>query len=136
LDLAPEPQEIKGDRESHWQTPRNYGIPEEEIAFVLHGLRVELNAMPADAFVQWLVEALAAQGLRKVAPSAAVLDERARHIVAAQAIAPKIKALEALARRTAARRKLLVDLADRVAAELADDPAAPWEDVLERALEA
>ena len=134
--LEPEDQEITGGRGCHWNSLSGYGIPETEIDFILDGNRVELNAMPADTCVRWLEDAQAAHGVRKVVASAAVLQGRARRIVAAQAIAPSVKALEERARKAAARRHLPGDLAERVAAELVADPAVPSEDALERALAA
>jgi DNA topoisomerase VI subunit A len=62
------------------ETLRRHGATEREIAFLMEK-RVELNAMPADVFIQWLERKLRQHGCEKVIPDDnAVLERHARQI--------------------------------------------------------
>jgi hypothetical protein len=51
------------------------GATEDEIAFLLSGSRVDLNATTSDVFVRFVEDGLTAHGVTKVVPSTATLAE-------------------------------------------------------------
>jgi hypothetical protein len=114
---------------------REYGLDEDEIAFLVHRhRRVELNAMTSDQFVAWLEDKLAEHGGGKVVPAAEVLERHARRLLARRLAANKVAALLREIEAEAAHRTLPADLDARVRQELARDPALAWEDALAHAL--
>jgi hypothetical protein len=101
------------------------GATEEEIAFLLDGERVELNAMPSDRFVAFVERKLTANGVAKVSPSA---DTLAKTFATFKRGAMAEKALKAeLARLNAQPVKTPPNLEKRVKAYLAKNPADTWD---------
>ncbi|AWI58999.1 ATP-binding protein [Sinorhizobium fredii] len=135
MDLQSERQDIKGDHERILDGLRNYGASEDELRFIAKGQRVELNAMPSDQFVSWIERGLRIHGVRKVIPSASILEQRARQIIGLRHLKDDVAKLEQVARQHAESIALPHDLADRMQVEFATDPAIPWEDALRKVLD-
>jgi hypothetical protein len=68
-----EPVETSGDWSARAATLSAHGASMKEISFLRHR-RVELNAMPADVFIRFLVHKLAEHGIGKVVPDNDVLE--------------------------------------------------------------
>jgi hypothetical protein len=101
------------------------GATQEEIAFLLDGERVELNAMPSDQFVAFVERKLTENGVAKVIPSA---DTLANTFATFKRGAMAEKALKAeLARLNAQPVKTPPNLEKRVKAYLAKNPADTWD---------
>ena len=109
------------------------GATEAEIAFLLDGERVELNAMTSDQLVAFVERKLIAAGARKIVPVKATLAEaygafrreaRARPVVRAE--------LERLAPVAIERPS---DLEARVKHYLTEHPAETWDDAVRQIAE-
>ena len=109
------------------------GATEAEIAFLLDGERVELNAMTSDQLVAFVERKLIAAGARKVVPVKATLVEaygafrreaKARPVVEAE--------LERLARIAIETPS---DLEARVKQYLTEHPAETWDDAVRQIAE-
>jgi hypothetical protein len=100
------------------------GASEAEVAFLMSGQRVELNAMPSDVFIRFIEDGLRAHGVAKVIPDADLLVETytamKRGKAAQAALQAELERLNAEAVATPA------DLADRVRAYLVEHPTASW----------
>ena len=70
LGLEAESVNIREDESAVANRLRINGATPEEIAFLLGGERVELNAMPSDQFIAFVERKLTANGVAKVVPSA------------------------------------------------------------------
>lgn len=134
MDLQTERQDIKGDHDRILDGLRQHGASEEELAFIMGGERVELNAMPSDQFVSWIEAGLRFHGVRKVIPAPDLLEQRARQIIGIEHLQERAKELERQAKQFAATAPIPTDLVERMEREFGDDPALPWEDALGRAL--
>jgi hypothetical protein len=103
---------------------RRNGATSEEIAFLLSGERVELNAMASDEFIDFVESKLAEHGIAKIVPAKNRLDEAfrlfARGELIRQAIEDMIKA------RTAEDILVPKDLEQRVRNYLDENPEEPW----------
>jgi DNA topoisomerase VI subunit A len=75
LGLASESVIVDKDRIALTRRLRINGATDDEIAFLLSGRRVELNAMTSDVFVRFVEDGLRAHGVTKVVPSTATLAE-------------------------------------------------------------
>jgi DNA topoisomerase VI subunit B len=116
---------------------REYGATRAEADFLVRrqpspklweGERVELNAIMADRFVEFLEAKLDRHGVTKVVPGAGVLAAAYRR---AHRIARVNDAIERAAGAANARAVTPpADLAARVAEHLARDPAAPWDEAV------
>ena len=104
------------------------GATEAEIAFLLNGERVELNAMTSDQLVAFVERKLIAAGARKVVPAKATLvgaygafrrEAKARRVVGAE--------FERLARIAIETPS---DLEARVEQYLTEHPAETWDDAV------
>jgi hypothetical protein len=84
--------------------------------------------------VAWLESKLGEHGAGKVVPSAEVLAEHGRRLLARRLAANRVAALLREIEAEAARRALPPDLGTLVRHELARDPALPWEEALARVL--
>lgn len=135
MGLQSERQAFDGDYDRALEGLRAYGASDDEIAFVLGGQRVELNAMPSDQFIQWLEAGLRAHGVEKVIPPAAIIEQRAREVIALQHLKEAVPDIERAAREYADGMELPSDLPERIRHEFENDPLLPWEHALDRALE-
>jgi hypothetical protein len=109
------------------ETLRRHGATEREIAFLMEK-RVELNAMPADVFIQWLERKLRQHGCEKVIPDDnAVLDRHARQIIMAQLLNQELDRVREMTEAAANAVALPKDLRARVRRLLRDQPDIPWD---------
>jgi hypothetical protein len=112
---------------------REYGLWEREIDFLIRRKRrIELNAMTSDEFVSWIEDKLQEHGAGKVVPSAEVLEQHARRLLARRLVAVRIAPLIGDVEAEVARVALLTDLGDLVEREQERSPELPWEDALAR----
>ena len=126
MGLQAEPVETPGDWAKRSETLADHGATEEEIAF-LRRRRVELNAMPADAFVGFLEHKLAEHGVRKVVPDSGTLQRHARRMIEQQRAEEVLRANRARLQQEAASAALPADLRDRVRCILEEQPELPWD---------
>ena len=101
------------------------GATPEEIAFLLDGERVELNAMPSDQFVAFVERKLDENGVAKVIPSAEMLAEAFTTFKRGRLAYAALKAeLERLNKEPV---DVPADLEKRVKAHLVENPAETWD---------
>ncbi len=108
---------------------RLYGASQEEIDFLTER-RVELNAFPSDAFVKWLEGKLDANGVAKIVPEQATLEDAYRRAVHVAALEHAIVGIGEDARGAAATAKIPKDLARRVQNALKADPTLTWDEAV------
>jgi len=115
---------------------RYNGATDEEIATLVNhaggwgysGERVELNAMMADEFVEWIERKLQAAGVTKLIPEDDVLASAYRRAQFLQALEEQAEKLRAdLTEQTWTAPD---DLAARVNAHLAEHPEMSWDDAV------
>ncbi len=134
MDLATERQDINGDYHRLLEGLRVHGASDDELEFIAGGMRVELNAMPSDQFIEWIELGLTNHGVTKVLPPAETIERRAREIVGLEYLRHDTAELEKAARRHAANVDLPPDLPALIRGEFEKDPTQPWEDALEAVL--
>ena len=134
MELQSEPVEYKGHQDPR-RNLRQSGATEEECDYLVRnqyygswdGERVELNAMTADQFVAWLEAKLVEAGVKKLVPSADVLDLAYQRAVRLAAVERAIKtALEAA---DGQQIEVPADLAAEVAERIADSDDS-WDDAV------
>ncbi|TCQ80248.1 histidine kinase/DNA gyrase B/HSP90-like ATPase [Ochrobactrum sp. BH3] len=130
MGLQSERQDIKGDHGRLIEGLKAYGATGAELKFITSGLRVELNAMPSDQFIEWIEHGLQAHGVEKIIPSQDTIEQRARQIIAVQHIHDDIRKLERQASDYAASVTLPSNLNDLIREAFQADPTAPWEEAL------
>jgi len=134
MGLASEPVYYRGRQDPRWNLREN-GASEAECDYLVraqdyggyHGERVELNAMTAAQFVDFLETKLEAAGVTKVVPEAEVLERayrRARHMAAVRRAAK-----EALTQAQAETIKPPPDLAEEVARRISG-AATSWDEAI------
>jgi len=106
-----------------------YGASQEEIDF-LDRQRVELNAFTSDVFVKWLESKLDDNGVKKIVPDGATLEDAYRRAVHVAALEEAIEEIDEDARKTAAKVKIPRDLARRVRSALKADPTQTWDEAV------
>jgi hypothetical protein len=126
MGLESEPVETPGDWIRRSETLAVHGATEEEIAF-LRRRRVELNAMPADVFVDFLERKLAEHGIRKVVPDPATLERHARRVIEQGLAEEALRENRARLQAEVASAALPEDLGDRVRSLLEQEPGLPWD---------
>jgi Topoisomerase 6 subunit A/Spo11, Toprim domain len=119
---------------------RDNGATDEEIAFLIGdgftGKRVELNAFPSDAFIEWLKGKLDEHGIQKVLPDDQTLDDAYRRAL------KRAKVQELLAREgerideEVAAAVLPEHLSEQINDKLEEDPSQPWDMALTLLVEA
>ena len=110
------------------------GATDDEIAVLMEGQRVELNAMPSDEFVAFVERKLTEAGIAKVVPPKDQLAEAYRVIARSKLIEEAIeKAIDEL---DEAEIAVPDDIEARVRAHLAKHADEPWEDAVRDAAEA
>jgi hypothetical protein len=128
LELEAEGVHIRENARTLANRLRINGATPEEIAFLLNGERVELNAMPSDQFVAFVERKLTENGVAKVIPPA---DALANTFAVFKRGAMAEKALKAeLARLNAQPVKTPANLEKRVKAYLAKNPADTWDNAV------
>jgi hypothetical protein len=103
-----------------------HGATREEIAYLRHQ-RVELNAMPAGIFVEFLERKLTEHGVKKVVPMNGVLAQHARGVHKRTLLNRRLDAIRVEVDAEAERLALPGDLRRRVEAALRRNPALPWD---------
>jgi hypothetical protein len=126
LGLDSEPVKTSGDWSARAATLAAHGASVTEIRFLRHR-RVELNAMPADLFVQFLERKLAEQGIGKVVPDNDVLVQHARHVLTRALTNKALEAMRAKAEEDASSIPLPSKLHEQVVAALRRQPDIPWD---------
>ena len=125
LGLEAEAVHIREDERTLAHRLRINGATPEEIAFLLDGERVELNAMPSDQFVAFVERKLTANGVAKVIPSADTLAQTfatfKRGAMAEKAFGAQLQRLNAKTIKTPA------NLEAKVRAYLADHRDETWD---------
>jgi hypothetical protein len=126
LNLQSEPVKTEGNWEKHSATLRRHGATNEEIDF-LSDRRVELNAMTAPVFVQFLEEKFAEHGIKKMMPDGKVLEAHARRIIEGQLTKKLLDQERDKLKAEAAAMPIPPDLDQVVEDLLADRPELAWD---------
>lgn len=121
-----QPVETSGDWTARAETLAAHGASMTEIRFLRHR-RVELNAMPADVFVQFLERKLAEHGISTVVPGNDVLEQHAQHVLTRALTNKALEAIRAKAEEDAHSIALSSDLHGQVVAALKRQPEIPWD---------
>jgi hypothetical protein len=110
------------------------GATEAEIAFLLDGERVELNAMASDQLVAFVERKLTAAGARKVVPAKALLADAYDAFRREKKVE---EAVEAALKRLKGGPKIETppDIEARVNQYLAEHPAETWDDAVRQIAE-
>jgi len=122
--IAPEPYEVK-DWDSRVETLRRHGATEVEIEF-LRTHRVELNAMTAPQFVEFLEKKLALHA-KKVIPDKAVIEAHARRLWEQQQAEERCKDILEAIHAEAQTAELPGDLVARVKKLLKKERTLSWD---------
>jgi hypothetical protein len=104
------------------------GAIDDEIAFLMEGQRVELNAMPSDEFVAFVERKLIQAGIAKVVPPKDQLAEAYRLFARSQLIEEAVE--EAIAELDDEEIAAPDDIEARVRAYLAEHPDEPWKNAV------
>jgi hypothetical protein len=124
--LQSEPVKTEGNWEKHSATLRRHGAFNDEIDF-LSEKRVELNAMTAPVFVQFLEEKFAEHGIKKVVPDGKVLEAHARRCFERTLTKELLEEHGDELKAKAAAIPIPPDLETKVAALLGEHPESPWD---------
>ena len=122
--IVPEPYEVK-DWDSRVETLRRHGATEVEIEF-LRTHRVELNAMTAPQFVEFLEKKLALHA-KKVIPDKAVIEAHARRLWEQQQAEERCKDILEAIHAEAQTAELPGDLVARVKKLLKKERTLSWD---------
>jgi hypothetical protein len=126
IGLQSEPVDPQGSWEKRSRTLAEHGATRAEIDF-LRTRRVELNALPADLFVDFLERKLAEQGIGKVVPDHGTLVAHARRVVERDLVKALLLENQARLQDEATSVPLPTNLDDRVAVVLERRPALSWD---------
>ena len=129
--IAPEPYEVK-DWDSRVETLRRHGATEVEIEF-LRTHRVELNAMTAPQFVEFLEKKLALHA-KKVIPDKAVIEAHARRLWEQQQAKERCKDILQTIHAEAQTAELPGDLVARVKKLLKKERMLSWDQAVAKVL--
>ena len=111
------------------QNLRKNGADDEEIDF-LTSQRVELNAFSSGDLIEWLESKFEEHGIEKVIPAPERLAEAYRHTIEARYIEEKADALLDEAGEYAKAQPAPDNLADLVAAKMAETDSLAWDDAI------
>jgi hypothetical protein len=131
-ELPPEPMSYKRERDPRGNLYKN-GATKEEVEFLVidrHrgiGQRVELNAFASDHLITWLERKLVTQGVKKLVPDDAILQEAYRRMVYVHTINSQIKQAAVEAEKAAHALKVPKSLAGQIARLLKDNPSISWD---------
>jgi hypothetical protein len=126
LSLQSEPVKTEGNWDKHSTTLRRHGATNGEIDF-LSEKRVELNAMTAPVFVQFLEEKFAEHGIKKVVPDGKVLEAHSRCHYERHLTKKLLDQQREELKAKAAAMPIPDDLGIKVAALLQDQPELAWD---------
>jgi hypothetical protein len=129
MSLQSESVQTTGSWASRAQTLSEHGATADEINFLQHE-RVELNAMPADVFIDFLERRLGEHGVRKVVPKLEILERHARKMIEHRVIDRMIRENGAAAEAEAARTPLPANLTEQVTSFLQNKPELPWDEAV------
>jgi uncharacterized protein (DUF2164 family) len=124
MGLDPEPYEPK-DWDARVETLRRHGATQAEIEF-LRTHRVELNAMTAPQFIEFLERKLALY-TQKVVPEQAVIEAHARRVWEQLQAEERCKQILEQIHTEAAGAELPLDLVERVKRLLLKEPVLSWD---------
>jgi hypothetical protein len=91
---------------------------------------VELNAMTAPVFIDFLERKLAEQGVRKIMPEREILELHARRVIEQRLVDKVLRENRSTVQAEAASVALPDDLDGRVRAILATQPELSWDDAV------
>jgi hypothetical protein len=128
MGLDAEPTSNKGNDAAIARRLRINGATEKEVAFLIGGERVELNAMPSNVFVAFVERKLNECGVAKVIPSPSTLAEAYTAFRRGEAARAALKA--EMARLNAEPVGVPPDLDARVRAYLEENPERTWDAAL------
>jgi hypothetical protein len=126
LDLQSERVDTLGDWSKRTDTLISHGATRDEIDF-LWSHRVELNAMPSEAFIRFLERKLIEHGVKKVIPADDMLEQHARRVIERAFINKAIDEARTQAEAAAAAVELPEDLRQQVVAAFERQPDIPWD---------
>jgi hypothetical protein len=129
MDLQSEPVETQGNWEKRAETLAEHGAHQSEIAF-LRSRRVELNAMPANVFVEFLERRLVEHGICKIVPDDNILVCHARRVLEQRLVEAVVRDSRAAMQARAASIKLPEDLDGQVRSILARMPELSWDEAV------
>ena len=110
-------------------TLRRHGATPEEIEF-LRTTRVELNAMTSRQLVDLIEAKLTENGVTKLIPNEAVVEQHARRILEAQSIEQAIAKISREIAEQARTAELPADLREQIEAVFVEQPNVPWDEAL------
>jgi hypothetical protein len=125
LSLDYEPVLLGRDIDKLRFTLRRHGATADEIAFLMEGQRIELNAMTSDQFVAFVERKLTEAGISKIVPPKSQLDKAYRLFARSERIRTIVE--EAIDADVDAEIAVPDDLEAQVRAFLAEHPDEPWE---------
>ncbi len=126
--LPTEPVYYKGSILTMKKKLRQCGCTEEEVDFLACQERVELNAMMADEFVEFVEEKLQAQGIKKVIPDDDVLADTYRRAYHACEVNEKLEELECESK--ADETDIPEKLKEQVEKRLKKNSSQSWDEVV------
>jgi hypothetical protein len=126
MSLQSESVQTTGSWASRAQTLAEHGATADEISF-LQNRRVELNAMPADVFIDFLERKLVEHGVRKVVPDLDILERHARKMIEQRLVDLMMRENRPMVEAEAARTPLPADLSEQVTSLLETNPELPWD---------
>ena len=134
LDLESEPVPFgRADPDKIRDRLERNGATDNEIAFLMEGQRVELNALTSDEFVAFVERKLTEAGIAKVVPSKDQLETAYRLFARSERIRTIVE--EAIAADAGAEIAVPDDLEAQVRDFLAENPEVPWDDGVRHATE-
>jgi hypothetical protein len=126
MGLQSEPVETQGSWLSRSSTLAEHGATRREIDF-LQTRRVELNAMTAPVFIDFLERKLTAQGVRKIVPGSDVLERHARRVIEQRLVDALVRDSQMALQAESASAVLPQDLADKVRSICEEKPELSWD---------
>jgi hypothetical protein len=126
MGLQSEPVAVSGEWEKRAATLEHHGATAEEIVFLRHR-RVELNAMTSPQLIEFIEAQFALHGAAKLIPNDDVLEQHARHLIEQRLARQAFERLRGDFAEQARTAPLPADLRAQIEAELAKDPARPWD---------
>jgi hypothetical protein len=128
--LESEVVKVRGHSSDVRRNLRHNGATEAEIAYLLSGRRVELNAFTTEDLIEWVESKLEEHGVKKVIPDEATLEQAYRRSLKRRIINDGMDALEKKAAEEADKCVMPESLRDRVTEMLEESPALPWDDAI------
>jgi hypothetical protein len=125
-DLQPEEQSHENPEQTAANLRANGATP-EEATFIAAGRRVELNMFTGPQFVEFVEHTLQEHGVEKIVPGRDTLETAWERAVSVNRINALIRGDQPKADLDAPIPPAPRDLADRIHATLAENPAQPWD---------